>query len=197
MTTIIKAYSDVPRQAQALGNTPPIVTTLPSSPQIGEVVTYKHTATGNIGAVLPMQYDGTKWLPLGQATLCRWSSGSNRMTLTTSSIVQQTGGDYNSQTFTPPWDGWYEISQRSGMIELDTGIGIYIFFGATDGSQYIQLNYCQDFNGYIYHTRFSTPNPMTEYLYASKTYRFYVQLSYPNTAYLNTFGNAYVKAVAA
>jgi len=177
--------------------TPPIVTQLPSNPENGDVVHYRHSAAGNIGAVLPMQYDGTKWLPLGQATLCRWSSGSNRMTLTTSSIVQQTGGDYNSLTFTPPWDGWYEISQRSGMIELNTGIGIYIHFGATDGSQYIQLNYCQDFNGYYYHTRFSTPNPMTAYLYASKSYRFYVQLSYPNTAYLNTFGNAYVKAVSA
>ncbi|MFZ9968064.1 MAG: phage tail protein, partial [Steroidobacteraceae bacterium] len=53
---IIKALPDVPRQGQALGTTPPIVTALPVNPQFGEVVTYAADATN--GVYWSLQYDG-------------------------------------------------------------------------------------------------------------------------------------------
>lgn len=53
---IIKALPDVPRQGQALGTTPPIVTALPVNPQFGEVVTYAADATN--GVYWTLQYDG-------------------------------------------------------------------------------------------------------------------------------------------
>ena len=58
---IIKALPDVPRQGVALGNTPPIVTTLPANPQFGEVVTYAADATN--GVYWDLQYDATGTYP--------------------------------------------------------------------------------------------------------------------------------------
>ena len=199
MTTIIKAYSDVPRQAQALGSTPPIVTALPANPQFGEVVTYKHAATGNIGAALPMQYDGTKWLPLGQATLCRWNCGSATQVLSSTSVTNVTVGDYNTVTFSPPWNGYYEIGQKTGMWELNSGIGMQTMFSATDGSANYTLNYVQDWNGPYQHWRAGESNPIVYELSSSKTYRFTANLTYAsgNTGTINFFGTAYVKAVSA
>lgn len=58
---IIKAYPDVPRSGIALGNTPPIVTALPTNPQFGEVVTYAADATN--GIYWNLQYDASGTYP--------------------------------------------------------------------------------------------------------------------------------------
>ena len=75
MTTIIKAYSDVPRQAQALGTTPPVVTALPSNPQFGEQVTY-YTVSGGYQAY---QFVGTGWKILGRETPTFLTASSTNM----------------------------------------------------------------------------------------------------------------------
>ena len=117
MTTIIKAYSDVPRQAQALGTTPPIVTTLPSSPQFGEVVTYVADATN--GVYWSLQYDGGgtyPWKYIGGPPL--YDAGGGYQAITSTSHVDLTGvtinttlaGDYDvrldAQLQQPNSNGW-------------------------------------------------------------------------------------------
>ena len=117
MTTIIKAYSDVPRQAQALGTTPPIVTTLPSSPQFGEVVTYVADATN--GVYWSLQYDGGgtyPWKYIGGPPL--YDAGGGYQAITSTSYVDLTGvtinttlaGDYDvrldAQLQQPNGNGW-------------------------------------------------------------------------------------------
>jgi microcystin-dependent protein len=193
---IIKAVPDAPRSGLAYGSTPPIVTALPANPQFGDVVTYKHTATGNIGAHLPMQYDGTKWQPLGEAILARWGSGGGQ-TFSSTTPTALNMGTYNTQTFTPPWDGWYEVTARVEHATLTTGIGMYYAFRSTDGAHNVTLNYVADANGYTYHTNFGFPNPQAASLSSAKTYRFYGWITYPygNTGYMN-FASAHIKAVA-
>ena len=75
---------------------PQIVTQLPSDPKTGDQVIYKHTATGSIGAHLPMIYDGARWQPLGEAVLCRWTCGSKAQTFTEATPTDVTVGDYTS-----------------------------------------------------------------------------------------------------
>lgn len=62
MPAIIKAYGDAPRSGVSLGNTPPIVTALPSNPQFGEEV---HLVSGNI--LLHQQWNGSVWRRVGTA----------------------------------------------------------------------------------------------------------------------------------
>ncbi len=176
--------------------TPPIVTALPANPQFGDVVHYRHSGAGNIGAVLPMQYDGTKWLPLGEAILARWGSGGGQ-TFSSTTPTALNVGTYNTQTFTPPWDGWYEVTARVEHATLTTGIGMYYAFRSTDGAHNVTLNYVADANGYTYHTSFGFPNPQAALLSSAKTYRFYGWITYPygNTGYMN-FASAHIKAVA-
>ena len=178
---------------------PSIVTSLPGSPTTGDEVIYKHSATGNIGAHLSMIYDGTKWQPVGQATLCRWNCGSATQVFSSTSVTNVTVGDYNTLTFTPPWDGYYEIGQKTGMWELNSGIGMYTMFSATDGSANYSIHYIQDWNGPYQHHREGESHPIVYYLYASKTYRFTATITYAagNTGTINFIGTAYVKAVSA
>jgi hypothetical protein len=178
--------------------TPPITASLPSNPDTGDQIIYKHSASGNIGAHLPMIYDGTKWQPVGQATLCRWNSGSGTQVFSSTSVTNVTVGDYNTLTFTPPWNGYYEIGQKTGMWELNTGIGMQTMFSATDGSANYAIHYIQDWNGPYQHHREGESHPIVYYLYANKTYRFTANISYAagNSGTINFYGTAYVKAVA-
>lgn len=198
MTTIIKAYSDVPRSGLAYGSTPPIVTALPSNPQFGEVVTYKHTATGNIGALMPMQYDGVSWKPLASTTLCRWNCGSASQVVNSTSVVNITTGDYNTVSFTPPWDGYYEFAINMQNVQLTTGIGISVYLSNANFSANYQVAYFEDVNGYTYHTKIPITGPRVDYLYASNTYRWATNITYAvgNSGTLLTAGTAYIKAVA-
>jgi microcystin-dependent protein len=61
---IIKAVADLPRGGWFYQNQPPVVTQLPSNPQIGEEV--YHLVSGNL---FQKRYDGTQWKDVGQETL--------------------------------------------------------------------------------------------------------------------------------
>lgn len=71
MTTIIKAYSDVPRSGVATGSTPPIVTALPANPQFGEEVVHRQTVAGATYSTLK-QWDGTAWVATGPQPATTW-----------------------------------------------------------------------------------------------------------------------------
>lgn len=73
MPAIIKVYGDVPRQGVALGNTPPIVTTLPANPQFGEEVVHRQTVAGTTYSTLK-QWDGTAWVAIGPQPATTWVS---------------------------------------------------------------------------------------------------------------------------
>jgi hypothetical protein len=178
--------------------TPPITASLPSNPDTGDQIIYKHGGTGNIGSHLPMIYDGTKWQPVGEAVLCRWNSGSATQVFSSTSVTNVTVGDYNTVTFTPPWDGYYEISQKTGMWELNSGIGMQTMFSATDGSANYALQYIQDWNGPYQHHREGHGMPITYYLYSAKTYRFTANITYAsgNTGTINFYGTAHVRALS-
>lgn len=176
---------------------PQIVTQLPSDPKTGDQVIYKHTATGSIGAHLPMIYDGAKWQPLGEAVLAWWPSGGGQ-TFGSTTPTALNVGTYNTQTFTPPWAGYYEITCRVEHATLTSGIGMYLALRSTDGAENYTLNYVSDANGYTYHTAFGFPNPVIGYLNSEKTYRFYGWVTYGegNTGYMN-IARAHIKTVAA
>lgn len=195
---IIKAVPDAPRSGLAYGSTPPIVTALPANPQFGDVVTYKHTATGNIGALAPMQYDGVSWKPLASTILCRWSCGNASQTITTTSVVNITTGDYGSVSFTPPWDGWYEFAINMRNVQLTTGIGISVYLSNANFSANHEVAYFEDVNGYVYHTKIPITGPRVDYLYASNTYRWASNITYAvgNSGTLFTSGTAYIAAVS-
>ena len=175
-----------------------ITSTLPGSPSTGDEIIYKHSATGNIGSHLPMVYDGTKWQPMGGAVLCRWNCGSASQVFSSTSATNVTVGDYNTVTFTPPWDGYYEISQKTRRWELNSGIGMYTNFSATDGSAHHQLHYIEDWNGPYQHHREGHGMPIAVYLYSAKTYRFTAVISYAsgNTGTINFAGTAHVRALS-
>ena len=61
---IIKAVADLPRGGWFYQNQPPVVTQLPSNPQIGEEA--YHLVSGNL---FQKRYDGTQWKDVGQETL--------------------------------------------------------------------------------------------------------------------------------
>jgi microcystin-dependent protein len=61
---IIKAVADLPRGGWFYQNQPPVVTQLPSNPQIGEEV--YHLVSGNL---FQKRYDGIQWQDVGQETL--------------------------------------------------------------------------------------------------------------------------------
>ena len=195
---IIKAIPDTPRGGMTATFTPPIVTSLPLVPQFGDQVAYQFTGTNNVGALLLMQYNGTAWKPLGQATLCRWSSGSASQVISSTAVANMTNGDYNTVTFTPPWDGYYEIGINLQNVQLTTGIGLYVLFNSLTDTYSHQLAYFEDANGYTYHTRIPVTGPRTEYLYAAQTYRWKSVITYAsgNQGTIFSAGNAYVKAVA-
>ena len=178
--------------------TPPITASLPSNPDTGDQIIYKHGGTGNIGSHLPMIYDGTKWQPAGEAVLCRWNCGSASQVFSVAAATNVTVGDYNTVTFTPPWDGYYEISQKTGMWELNSGIGMYTSFSATDGSAHHTLHYIQDWNGPYQHHREGHGMPIAVYLYSAKTYRFTAAITYAagNTGTINFIGTAHVRALS-
>ena len=177
--------------------TPPLVTQLPAFAHAGDQIVYQHTGTNNVGALLPMRHNGTAWKPLGQATLCRWSSGSASQVINSTAVAIMTNGDYNTVTFTPPWDGYYEIGINLQNVQLNSGIGLYVLFNSSTDTYSHQLAYFEDANG-AYHTRIPVTGPRTEYLYAAQTYRWKAVITYAsgNQGTIFSAGNAYVKAVA-
>ena len=177
---------------------PPIVTQLPTLAQVGDQVVYQFTGTNNVGALLLMQYNGTAWKPLGQATLCRWSSGSASQVINSTTVANMTNGDYNTVTFTPPWDGYYEIGINLHNVRLTSGIGLYVLFNSSTDTYSHSLAYFEDVNGDVYHTKIPVTGPRTEYLYAAQTYRWKAVITYAsgNQGTIFSAGNAYVKAVA-
>jgi hypothetical protein len=105
MTTIIKAYSDVPRSGLAYGSTPPIVTALPANPQFGDVVTYIADATN--GVAWNLQYDATgtyPWKFVGGPPLHN-SNGSYPGAINSASFVDVPSG----ANVTAPLDGDYMV----------------------------------------------------------------------------------------
>jgi microcystin-dependent protein len=88
---IIKALPDVPRQGQALGTTPPIVTALPVNPQFGEVVTYAADATN--GVYWDLQYDASgtyPWKFIGGGPLTASSTAGLSGTISNTGFVAGT-----------------------------------------------------------------------------------------------------------
>jgi len=172
---------------------------LPVSPYTGQQLIYEHQALGNIGSLLPMIYDGNKWRPTGSATLCRWSAGNpSNQTFTSTSVTNVNVGDYATITFTPPWDGYYEIGQTCYRWELNSGIGMSTYLSATDGTANHRLFYTEDWNGPYQHWRAGVSCPIVNYLYSTKTYRFTANITYAvgNSGTINFSGTAYVKALS-
>jgi hypothetical protein len=189
-----KAYVD------AAATTPPIVNTLPASPTSGDQILYDHNATGNIGSLLNMTYDGLKWRPIGSAVLCRWFSGLASQIINSTTVTNITIGDYGTVTFTPPFTGYYEIGQTWWKWELNSGIGMSTYFSSTDGTQHYKLFYTEDWNGPYQHWRAGVSSPIVYLLDSTKTYRFTANLTYAagNQGTLLANGNtAYVKALSA
>lgn len=74
---IIKAYPDIPRSGLASGFTPPIVSTLPSNPQFGDMVTYAADATNGVYWTLYYDASGTyPWKFVGGAPLTSSAVGT-------------------------------------------------------------------------------------------------------------------------
>jgi hypothetical protein len=183
-------------------NYPNIVSGFPVPPSAnlyGDQILFNFTGSGNIGALMPMIWNGTTWKVLGSTTLCRWYSGSANQTISQTTITNITIGDYNTITFTPPITGYYEIGQNWFKWELNSGIGMSTYFSATDGSENYRLYYTEDWNGPYQHWRAGVSSPFVALLSSSKTYRFTANITFGsgNTGTLYTSGNtAYVKALA-
>lgn len=175
----------------------PVVTSLPSSPITGDEAYYQYTGTNNLNNTVHIRYNGTRWMPVAASTLVRWSCGSASQVVNSTNVVNITTGDYNTVTFTPPWDGYYEFSIYLRNVQLNSGIGIYVYFSNANFSANYEVAYFEDANGYTYHTRIPLMGPKVEYLYASNTYRWATNITYAagNSGTLFTAGTAYVKAV--
>lgn len=184
---------------QWVNSFPPITgLPLPAVPYTGQQLIYEHQALGNIGSLLPMIYDGNKWRPTGSATLQRWNCGSATQVFTSTTPTNVSVGDYGTITFTPPWDGYYEIGQTCYRWELNSGIGMTTMFSATDGSVHHVLYYTEDWNGPYQHWRAGVSCPIVHQLYSTKTYRFTASITYAvgNSGTINFYGTAYVKALS-
>jgi hypothetical protein len=118
MTTIIKAYSDVPRSGLAYGSTPPIVTALPANPQFGDVVTYIADAANGVAWTLQYDASGTyPWKFVGGSPL--WAQ--NTTNLQTNSSTYQTT---NMPTVTIPRAGDYMIEFGGYVQKVSNGPGV-------------------------------------------------------------------------
>jgi len=180
-------------------NFPDKLTSLPVSPNFGDQFLFNFSGAGNIGALMPMIYDGINWRVIGSTILCRWFCGSASQVINSTSVTNITIGDYGSITFTPPITGYYEIGQNWLKWELNSGIGMSTYFSATDGSENYRLYYTEDWNGPYQHWRAGVSCPFVALLQSTKTYRFTANISYAfgNQGTLLASGNtAYVKAVA-
>ncbi len=184
-----------------INNYPNIVSgfpTPPSSNLYGDQILFNFTGSGNIGAYMPMIWDGTTWKVIGSTILCRWFSGSASQVINSTAITNITTGDYGTITFTPPFTGYYEVGQTMIKWELNSGISMSTYFSATDGSENWRLYYVEDWNGPYQHWRSGVSCPIVVQLQSTKTYRFTANISFAsgNTGTLNTEGTAYVKAIS-
>lgn len=172
--------------------------TPPSSNLYGDQILFNFTGSGNIGAYMPMIWDGVTWKVIGSTILCRWVSGSASQVINSTSITNVTTGDYGSITFTPPFTGYYEVGQTMLKWELNSGISLATYFSATDGSENWRLQYVEDWNGPYQHWRSGVSCPIVVPLQSTKTYRFTANISFAsgNTATLFTAGYSYVKAIS-
>ena len=183
-------------------NYPNIVSGFPVPPSAnlyGDQILFNFTGAGNIGAYVPMIWNGATWKVTGSTTLCRWFCGSASQIINSTTPTNITIGDYGSITFTPPFTGYYEIGQNWFKWELNSGIGMSTYFSATDGSEYYRLFYTEDWNGPYQHWRGGVSCPFVALLQSTKTYRFTANLSYAagNQGTLLASGNtAYVKALS-
>ena len=183
-------------------NYPNIVSGFPVPPSAnlyGDQILFNFTGAGNIGAYVPMIWNGATWKVTGSTTLCRWFCGSASQIINSTTPTNITIGDYGSITFTPPFTGYYEIGQNWFKWELNSGIGMSTYFYATDGSEYYRLFYTEDWNGPYQHWRGGVSCPFVALLQSTKTYRFTANLSYAagNQGTLLASGNtAYVKALS-
>lgn len=179
-------------------NYPNIVSGFPISPTNGDQILFNFTGSGNIGAYMPMIWNGTTWKVIGSTILCRWTSGSASQVINSTTITNVTTGDYGTITFTPPFTGYYEVGQTMLKWELNSGIGMTTYFSATDGSENWKLYYTEDWNGPYQHWRAGVSCPIVVPLQSTKTYRFTANITYAsgNQGTLFTEGFAYVKAIA-
>ena len=180
-------------------NYPNVVSGFPIAPPLyGDQILFNFTGAGNIGAYMPMIWDGTTWKVIGSTILCRWNSGSASQVINTTGKVNITTGDYGSVTFTPPFTGYYEIGQTMEKWELNTGISLSTFFSSTDTTENYLLYYVLDWNGSYDHWRSGVSCPIVVQLQSTKTYRFKAEISFAsgNQATINTLGTAYVRAVS-
>ena len=183
-------------------NYPNIVSGFPIPPPAnlyGDQILFNFTGAGNIGAYMPMIWNGTTWKVIGSTILCRWTCGTASQVITTLAPTNITIGDYGSITFTPPFTGYYEVGQSWFKWELNSGIGMQTLFSATDGSENYSLYYVEDWNGPYQHWRSGVSCPIVVLLQSTKTYRFTANISYPFGNQGTIIGNgntAYVKALA-
>jgi len=171
----------------------------PPAPLYGDQILFNFTGAGNIGAYMPMIWNGATWKVIGSTILCRWLCGTSSQVINTTTQANITIGDYGSITFTPPFTGYYEVGQTWFKWELNSGIGMSTYFSATDGSEHYRLYYTEDWNGPYQHWRAGVSCPIVVQLDSTKTYRFTANISYAfgNQGTLLASGNtAYVKAVA-
>jgi hypothetical protein len=125
---IIKALPDVPRQGVALGNTPPIVTSLPANPQFGEVVTYVADATN--GVYWDLQYDASGTYPWKFVGGAPWMENAAGGTLAgaTPSYSLLTG-------YTVALPGDYMVTIEVGFALATTASATYVEMGPVLNSE--------------------------------------------------------------
>ena len=179
-------------------NFPDKLTSLPVSPNFGDQFLLNFSGSGNIGALMPMIYDGINWRVIGSTILCRWFCGSASQVINSTSITNIINGDYGTITFSPPITGYYEVGQTMFKWELNSGIGMSTYFSSTDGTENWRLYYVEDWNGSYTHWRSGVSCPIVVPLQSTKTYRFTANITYAfgNQGTLFTEGTAYVKAVS-
>ena len=183
-------------------NYPNAVSGFPITPPanlFGDQILFNFTGPGNIGAYMPMIWDGLTWKVIGSTILCRWNCGLASQIINSTSVANITIGDYGSVTFTPPFTGYYEIGQNWFKWELNSGIGMATFFSSTDGTENYRLYYTEDWNGPYQHWRAGVSCPIVVQLQSTKTYRFTANITYAvgNQGTLIANGNsAYVKAIS-
>jgi microcystin-dependent protein len=138
---IIKAVADLPRGGWFYQNQPPVVTQLPSNPQIGEEV-YLYTIYGYIG----YRWDGSSWITTADSrnisfiahgnTSANYQGSTNGFYnfLFTSTTVNN-GNGYNTSNgrFTAPVTGLYNLSLNVRLDSTPAGGYLRCYVWRPDG----------------------------------------------------------------
>jgi len=132
---IIKAVADLPRGGWFYQNQPPVVTQLPSNPQIGEEVYYYSTTP--IAGYQRQRWDGSAWSVLSDS---RWQTSSATNFLSASSTTVVTGSFGGNITYTQAsitlTPGQWLVQTQATIINTSTSDGTNVgIWNVTSGAE--------------------------------------------------------------